>query len=68
MFTAHGRASFALLLALGLSVATGCSVDPRTSNQGGGSLLSAGTKLMNHQIGSLTADEWQALKGICGET
>lgn len=39
----------------------GCVADPRTSNQGGGSLLTAGTKLLGQRIGDLTADEWQII-------
>jgi hypothetical protein len=54
-------AAFALLAIGSAALLAGCSVDERTSNQGGGSLLSAGTKLLNHQIGSLTADEWQII-------
>jgi hypothetical protein len=60
MFTTKRTASFLLLaLATATLFAAGCSVDPRTSNQGGGSLLTAATKLLNHRIGDLTADEWQ---------
>jgi hypothetical protein len=44
-----------------LSVA-GCPTSPeRTSNQGGGSLLSAGAKIANGQLASLTPDEVQIL-------
>jgi len=42
-----------------LAAVAGC--DPRTTNQGGGSLISAGLKLADHNIGDLTADEWQIL-------
>lgn len=47
--------------ALLLVTASGCIGDPRTSNQGGGTLLSAGSKLLAGNIRALTADEWQIL-------
>lgn len=41
---------------------TGCPVaDPRTSNQGGGSILSAGTKIAGGNISGLTPDEIQII-------
>jgi hypothetical protein len=62
MITTRRNVIFALLFMLGaasLFPAAGCVTDARTSNQGGGSLLTAGNKLLDHQIGELTADEWQ---------
>jgi hypothetical protein len=62
MFMTQRTASFALLAVVSaalLVTGSGCSVDARTSNQGGGTLLTASSKLLNHQIGTLTADEWQ---------
>ena len=49
-----------------LTVATlagvlGCFADTRTSNQGGGSLLTVAAKLAQQDVGSLNADEWQIL-------
>lgn len=44
-----------------LTMATGCVGDPRTSNQGGGNLLTAVSKLMDGQLQKLTPDEWQIL-------
>ena len=50
-------ASTAMLVAL-----TGClSLDPRTSNQGGGSLISAGAKVAGGSLATLTPDEIQIL-------
>jgi len=37
---------------------TGCP-DTRTSNQGGGSVVSAASKLAGGNVGDMTADEWQ---------
>jgi len=45
-----------------LITAIGCfNLDPRTSNQGGGSLLTAVGKITSDRIGDLTADEFQIL-------
>lgn len=51
------------LMGIGLLAETGCigASDARTSNQGGGNLLSAASKLMEGNIGGLTPDEWQIL-------
>lgn len=47
---------------------TGCPVsDARTSNQGGGSLLTAGTKIAASNISGLTADEIQILGDTASE-
>ena len=53
----------AVIVAAALLVtAIGCfDLDPRTSNQGGGSLISAGLKIAQDQIGDLNPDEWQIL-------
>lgn len=49
----------AVAMALGLlPMIAGCP-DPRTSNQGGGSVLSAASKLSGGNVGDMTADEWQ---------
>lgn len=51
-----------VLAGLALSVASGCgSSDPRTSNQGGGTIISAGIKVTQQQLSTLTADEVQIL-------
>jgi hypothetical protein len=45
-------------------VVGGCAIgtgDPRTSNQGGGNLLSAGIKVTSYQLSALTPDELQIL-------
>lgn len=48
--------------AVGFGVLAGCpSADPRTSNQGGGSLLSAGAKIAAEELDRLTPDEIQIL-------
>lgn len=45
-----------------LITTTGCPmVNTRTTNQGGGSLITAGTKLVNNRVGALNPDEWQIL-------
>lgn len=49
-----------MIAGAGLMLASGCA-DPRVSNQGGGSLLSAGTKAASGNLAGLTADEWQIL-------
>jgi len=50
-----------LTIALMVTI-VGCpSLDPRTSNQGGGSLLTVGGKLSADNVGDLNADEWQIL-------
>jgi hypothetical protein len=53
--TAAGLAALAGLM-------TGCpSMDPRTSNQGGGNILTAGAKIAAGRISTLTPDEVQIL-------
>lgn len=43
-----------------LAAAAGCpTLDPRTSNQGGGSIATAGAKLAGGKVGALNPDEWQ---------
>lgn len=43
-----------------LTIMGGCTgADPRLSNQGGGSILSAGSKLVAGNIGDMNPDEWQ---------
>lgn len=46
-----------------LGTLTGCGVvgGGRTSNQGGGNILTAGTKVAQQQLSALTADEIQIL-------
>ena len=41
-----------------LALTTGCP-SPRTSNQGGGTIVSTASKLAERNIGDLTPDEWQ---------
>lgn len=58
------RTKFALCAAAALAIIAipGCpSADSRTSNQGGGTILSAGTKVAGNQIATLTPDEIQIL-------
>ncbi|HOB76308.1 MAG TPA: hypothetical protein PKG54_17495 [Phycisphaerae bacterium] len=55
------RGTLGILGALLLAMTTGCVGDPRTSNQGGGTLLTAASKLMGGSLKSMTADEWQIL-------
>lgn len=51
-----------VLMAALLAATAGCPFsDPRTSNQGGGTIFTAGTKLYSGRIGDMTADEWQIL-------
>jgi len=50
-----------VLACLALVGSTGCFGEHRTSNQGGGTLISAGTKIASGSIGSITPDEWQIL-------
>jgi len=52
-----------VLVGILLITASGCfpAADPRTSNQGGGSIISVGLKLAQQNIGDLNADEWQIL-------
>jgi hypothetical protein len=61
MLLSTRRALLVLVGAGVLMTAIGCTTDPRTANQGGGTLLSASTKLLNQKIGDLTADEWQII-------
>lgn len=55
------RKFLGLLAAGGLTVClTGCpTTDTRTSNQGGGSLITAGAKVLGGEISNLTPDELQ---------
>lgn len=54
-----------LAAALSLATVGGCpGSDARTSNQGGGSLLSAGSKVLNERLSSLTPDEVQIATDI----
>ncbi len=55
------RKFISFLGAAGLTVClTGCpTTDARTSNQGGGSLISAGAKVLGGEISNLTPDELQ---------
>lgn len=59
------RAYVIVALAAGAMVLSGCgsvaSSGPRTLNQGGGSLLSAGVKIAQGDMTDLTADEVQIL-------
>lgn len=48
---------YALPLAL-LMLTVGCPT-VRTSNQGGGSIITVGQKMAEGNVGDLTADEWQ---------
>lgn len=51
-----------LVTALGLSLAAGCPTqDSRTSNQGGGSVISAATKFATGNLSGLTPDEIQVV-------
>lgn len=51
-----------LLTSMGLLlVLAGCPDGGRTSNQGGGSIITAGAKLAGGNIGDLTPDEFQIL-------
>lgn len=52
----------------GLALLTGCpSTDSRTSNQGGGSVLTAGAKIAGEQMSSLTPDEVQILVDLVSD-
>ena len=64
MQTAWRRAMFLVVAGL-LIPAIGC-MDTRTSNQGGGSMLSAMSKITAGNIGDLTADEIQILTDAYG--
>jgi hypothetical protein len=56
------RSAIMVLACVALLGSAGCGLgDPRTSNQGGGTLLTAGAKVAGGNIGTLTADEWQIL-------
>lgn len=44
-----------------LLLTTGCGADPRTSNQGGGNIITAGSKVASGELTSLTPDEIQIL-------
>jgi hypothetical protein len=58
------RAAAGLVVVTGLFVAvTGCmgSSDPRTSNQGGGNIITAGVKIATGEMTALTPDELQIL-------
>ena len=56
-------ATLALCALGGLSLLSGCifPTDPRTSNQGGGNILTATGKIASGQLASLTPDEIQIL-------
>jgi len=64
------KASFGIT---GLSVVgsalllAGCQPDPRTSNQGGGNLVSATTKVFDQQFNQLTPDEVQIVTDLISE-
>lgn len=55
------RTAVALILLPTLLLATGCGTDARTSNQGGGNILTAGTKVASGELTSLTPDEIQII-------
>lgn len=57
------RLTLAVCAVSTLSVLAGCFIplDPRTSNQGGGNILTATGKIASGQLGSLTPDEIQIL-------
>lgn len=55
------RTIVALILLPTLLLATGCGADARTSNQGGGNILTAGLKVNNGELTSLTPDEIQII-------
>ena len=44
-----------------LLLAAGCGTDARTSNQGGGNILTTGIKVNNGELTSLTPDEIQII-------
>ena len=50
------------LIVMLLITVVGCpSLDPRTSNQGGGNIITAGAKIAGGNVGDLNPDEWQIL-------
>ncbi|MFH1748112.1 MAG: hypothetical protein ABIG44_13835 [Planctomycetota bacterium] len=56
-----------IVCVLALTFATGCpfnSLDSRTNNQGGGSILTAGIKFANNTLSALTADEIQIITDL----
>ena len=56
------RAFFCALLVSASGLLAGCpGLNPRTSNQGGGTLISAGAKVVSGTMTTLTADEIQIL-------
>lgn len=56
------RVALVTMAALGTGLVGGCPItETRTNNQGGGSLLTAGVKLLNAQLANLTPDEVQIL-------
>ena len=56
------RAVFCALLVSASGLFAGCpGLDPRISNQGGGTLISAGAKVIGGTMTTLTADEIQIL-------
>ena len=57
----HRTAMLALTAAL-LALVAGCpQADPRTTNQGGGNIITAGGKLATGNVGDLNPDEWQVV-------
>lgn len=53
---------------LAVAQIAGCpTIDARTGNQGGGSLISAGAKIAGGQLSSLTPDEIQIIADTVGE-
>lgn len=58
----------AVVATLGLTQLAGCPVgDPRTGNQGGGSVISAALKLANGTLTSLTPDEIQLVTDLVSD-
>ncbi len=55
------RTAVTLILLPTLLLATGCGTDPRTSNQGGGNIITAGSKVASGELTSLTPDEIQII-------
>ena len=56
------RAVFCALCVSGSCLLAGCiGLNPRTANQGGGTLLTAGAKVVGGTMATLTADEIQIL-------
>jgi len=54
--------AFVIVVSVVLASLVGCpTTDPRTNNQGGGSVLSVTSKITSGNIGEMNADEWQIL-------